>query len=348
MRIGTRASALASAQTELVAGWLRERYPTEPIEIVPITTAGDRSQASNVVGPDWGTGVFVHELEAALLDRRVDAAVHSLKDVPPIVAPELCLAAIPPRADPFDVLVTSDGRSFGELPEAALIGTASARRAAFLRAARPDLRFAPIRGNVDTRLRKLRAGEYDAIVLARAGLTRLGLTVPVATLGSDVLPPAPGQGALAVETRADDEPVRAMLAALDDPPTAAAVAAERRAMADLEGGCRLPIAALGTPHRGRQPEAAGRRRRRRRQSRPPRPGLGPAGRPLGPCRAHRRPTANRRRRRADRAGRRRMTSLPTRQRPGGGADPAEAPVVVNTRPRAEAAALSAAPPSGGL
>jgi hydroxymethylbilane synthase len=247
VRIGTRASALATAQTELVAGWLRQRYPTEPIEIVPITTAGDRSQASNTVGPDWGTGVFVHELEAALLDHRIDAAVHSLKDVPPTIAAELCLAATPPRADPFDVLVTTDGRTFGELTDRALIGTASARRAAFLRAARPDLRIAPIRGNVDTRLRKLQAGAYDAIVLARAGLTRLGLTVPVTTLGRDVLPPAPGQGALAVETRADDGPLRALLAALNDAPTAAAVAAERRAMADLEGGCRLPIAALGTP-----------------------------------------------------------------------------------------------------
>jgi hydroxymethylbilane synthase len=247
MRIGTRASALATTQTELVAGWLRERHPTASIEIVPITTAGDRSQASNSVGPDWGTGVFVHELEAALLDHRIDAAVHSLKDVPPIVAPELCLAATPPRADPRDVLVTSDGRSFGELAEGALIGTASARRAAFLRAARPDLRFAPIRGNVDTRLRKLRAGEYDAIVLARAGLTRLGLAVRAVTLDSDVLPPAPGQGALVVETRADDDRLRALLAPLNDLPTAAAVAAERRAMADLEGGCRLPIAALGTP-----------------------------------------------------------------------------------------------------
>jgi hydroxymethylbilane synthase len=247
VRIGTRASALATTQTELVAGWLRQRYPTESIEIVPITTAGDRSQASNTVGPDWGTGVFVHELEAALLDRRIDAAVHSLKDVPPTIAPGLCLAATPPRADPFDVLVTIDGRSFGELAQGTLIGTASARRAAFLRAARPDLRIAPIRGNVDTRLRKLRAGEYDAIVLARAGLTRLGLTLPVTTLDSDVLPPAPGQGALAVETRADDDLNRTLVEALNDAPTAAAVAAERRAMADLEGGCRLPIAALGTP-----------------------------------------------------------------------------------------------------
>ncbi|MBV9359351.1 MAG: hydroxymethylbilane synthase [Chloroflexi bacterium] len=247
MRIGTRASALATAQAELVAGRLRQRYPTESIEMVPITTAGDRSQASNTVGPDWGTGVFVHELEAALLDHRIDAAVHSLKDVPPIIPAELCLAATPARGDPFDVLVTSDGRSLGQIREGALIGTASARRAAFLRAARPDLRFAPIRGNVDTRLRKLRAGEYDAIVLARAGLTRLGLIVPLALLDADVLPPAPGQGALVVETRADDEPARAMAAALNDAPTAAAVAAERRAMAELEGGCRLPIAALGTP-----------------------------------------------------------------------------------------------------
>ncbi len=247
MRIGTRASALATAQTELVAGRLRQLYPAKSIEIVPITTSGDRSQATNTVGPDWGTGVFVHELEAALLDRRIDAAVHSLKDVPPTIVPALCLAATPTRADPFDVLVTTDGRTFGELAQGAVIGTASARRAAFLRAARPDLQIAPIRGNVDTRCRKLQAGEYDAIVLARAGLTRLGLTVRATALDVDVLPPAPGQGALVVETRADDEPLRALLAPLNDPLTAAAVTAERRAMADLEGGCRLPIAALGTP-----------------------------------------------------------------------------------------------------
>jgi hydroxymethylbilane synthase len=247
VRIGTRASALATAQTELIVRRLRQLYPAESIDIVPITTSGDRSQATNAVGPEWGTGVFVHELEAALLDRRIDAAVHSLKDVPPTILPELCLAAIPTRADPFDVLVTTDGRTFGELAQGAVVGTASARRAAFLRAARPDLQIAPIRGNVDTRCKKLQAGEYDAIVLARAGLTRLGLTVRAAVLDVDVLPPAPGQGALVVETRADDEPLRALLAPLNDPLTSAAVTAERRAMADLEGGCRLPIAALGAP-----------------------------------------------------------------------------------------------------
>jgi hydroxymethylbilane synthase len=250
IRIGTRGSALARTQTDLVATALREQQPGSGlnVEIVLISTGGDRTQHTNAPSGDWGSGVFVKELESALLDGAIDLAVHSLKDVPPRPTPGLDLVAIPGREDPRDVLVTPDARAFERLPEGARVGTSSARRVAFLRALRPDLSFAPIRGNVDTRLRKLMNGEYDAILLAQAGLRRLGLRdVPHVVLEPDVLTPAPGQGALALQARADDLRVASLVAALDDAPTAAAVAAERRLMARLEGGCRLPIGALATP-----------------------------------------------------------------------------------------------------
>jgi hydroxymethylbilane synthase len=220
------------------------------VEQVLISTSGDRSQRTNAPSADWGSGVFVKELEAALLAETIDLAVHSLKDVPPRPSPGLDLVAIPAREDPRDVLVTPDARPFEALASGARIGTSSARRSAFLRAWRPDLSFAPIRGNVDTRVAKLMRGEYDAILLAAAGLHRLDLAaseVPHVVLEPEVLPPAPGQGALALQARADDERVAELVEPLDDPSTASAVAAERRLMARLEGGCRLPIGALGTP-----------------------------------------------------------------------------------------------------
>ncbi len=248
IRIATRGSALARRQTELVANALVEAHPDLLIEVVPITTRGDRSQASNEPGEGWGTGVFVKELEAALLRDEADLAVHSLKDVPPDVSPELPLVAIPPREDPRDVLVTADGRGFDELLPQARIGTSSARRSAFLRAVRSDLVFLPIRGNVETRLRKLGDREYDAIVLAIAGLQRLDLSAAHRVLDAELLPPAPGQGALAIQARAEDRVLHELLAPLHDPATGAAVRAERRLMANLEGGCRLPVGALATPH----------------------------------------------------------------------------------------------------
>ena len=159
----------------------------------------------------------------------------------------LTLAAIPVREDPSDVLVTLDGRGLEALPSGATVGTSSARRSAFLRAARPDLHFAPIRGNVDTRLRKLADGQYAAVILARAGLRRLDLEVKAVVLEPEVLPPAPGQGALAIEARAGDRDVLDLAEPLHDPATGAAVRAERRLMANLEGGCRLPVGALGRP-----------------------------------------------------------------------------------------------------
>jgi hydroxymethylbilane synthase len=248
IRLGTRASALARAQTDLVATALRQHYPDLAVEVVLISTSGDRTQHTNVPSGDWGSGVFVKELESALRSGEVDLAVHSLKDVPPIPTPALELVAIPAREDPRDVLVTPDARDFASLARGARIGTSSARRVAFLRAARSDLAFAPIRGNVDTRVRKLMSGEYDAILLAQAGVRRLGLVdVPCVVLEPEVLTPAPGQGALALQARADDHRVASLVAPLNDAPTAAAVAAERRLMARLEGGCRLPIGALATP-----------------------------------------------------------------------------------------------------
>src|SRR5205085_6319834 len=169
---GTRSSALARAQTALIASALIEAHADLDleVEVVAITTGGDRSQATNAPGPDWGTGVFVKELESALQREEIDLAVHSLKDVPPIISSELTLAAIPVREDPLDVLVTPDGRGLEDLAPGIRVGTSSARRAAFLRAARPDLHSAPIRGNVETRLRQLAQGQSEAIVPACAGL----------------------------------------------------------------------------------------------------------------------------------------------------------------------------------
>lgn len=247
IRLGTRPSALARVQTATVMSALKDAYPDLEIELVTVSTSGDRSQPTNQTGPDWGSGVFVKELESALLREEVDLAVHSLKDVPPLMTEGLTLAAIPVREDPLDVLISAEGRPLQDLPPGARVGTSSARRAAFLRAVRPDLHFVPIRGNVETRIRKLGEGQYDAIVLARAGLRRLELETAYVVIEPQVLPPAPGQGALAIEARAGDRELLELVEPLHDPATGAAVRAERRLMANLEGGCRLPVGALATP-----------------------------------------------------------------------------------------------------
>jgi hydroxymethylbilane synthase len=245
--IGTRGSRLALAQAEAVAHALRQAHPRVDVALQVISTEGDRVTTGTL--PSWGQGVFVRDIERALLDGRVDLAVHSLKDIPAEVPAGLAIVAVPERADPGDVLVTRDGRGLDALPPGARVGTSSLRRAAFLRAYRPDMEYTPIRGNVDTRWRKLLdpAQGFDALVLAAAGLARLRLDeVPRVPLSTDVLLPAPGQGALALEARADDGRVRHLALAVHHPATAAAVAAERRALRDLEGGCRLPVAALAT------------------------------------------------------------------------------------------------------
>jgi hydroxymethylbilane synthase len=245
VRIGTRPSALATAQTGLVAE--RLRAAGQPCELVLVSTPGDRSSAPVA---ELGVGVFVSALREALVRGDVDVAVHSYKDLPTAGDPRLTLAAVPAREDPRDALVARDGMVLGELPPGATVGTGSPRRKAQLDALGLGLEVVPIRGNVDTRIGKVRDGELDAVVVAAAGLRRLG-RVEEATELLDPLQvlPAPAQGALAVECRAgtdglDLELARRLAAVLDDPFTRAAVLAERAVLATLEAGCSAPVAAL--------------------------------------------------------------------------------------------------------
>jgi hydroxymethylbilane synthase len=241
VRLGTRRSALALAQARLVADALTSATG-RTVELVEVTTAGDTSTAS--LAQLGGTGVFVSALRDALLGGRVDVAVHSLKDLPVDPAPGVVLAAVPERADPRDVLVASDRRTLAGLPAGATVGTGSPRRRAQLLAARPDLDVVDVRGNVDTRLSYVASGRYDAVVLAAAGLARLGrLDEATEVLPYDVMLPAPGQGALAVETR-DGDDLASVVAVLDDPATRSAVLAERALLAALEAGCSAPVGAL--------------------------------------------------------------------------------------------------------
>ena len=239
LRLGTRRSRLATTQSEWVADLLRAGG--SQVELVEITTHGDVSrEALAVIG---GTGVFVSALRDALLAGQVDLAVHSLKDLPTSPAPGLSLAAVPAREDPRDVLVAA-GRTLAQLPRGARVGTGSPRREALLLALRPDLEVVAIRGNVDTRLAMVSSGELDAVVLAAAGLARIGrLAEASELLDADAFVPAPGQGALAVECRADDVEVTTALAALDVRADRLAVAAERQVLARLEAGCSAPVGA---------------------------------------------------------------------------------------------------------
>ncbi|QLH23312.1 hydroxymethylbilane synthase [Streptomyces sp. Rer75] len=246
LRLGTRRSALAMAQSGLIADAVRE-LTGRPVELVEITTYGDvsREQLAQI----GGTGVFVSALREALLSGEIDFAVHSLKDLPTAEPEGLTLAAIPRREDPRDALIARDGLTFEQLPPGARIGTGSPRRAAQLNAwARSfglDVETVPIRGNVGTRIGYVRSGELDAVVLAAAGLSRLGrIGEATEILDADHVLPAPGQGALAVECAADDAEMTALLAGLDDPRTRAAVTAERSLLAALEAGCSAPVGAL--------------------------------------------------------------------------------------------------------
>lgn len=244
IRVGTRRSLLATTQSGQVADLIRQRLGRE-VELVEITTDGDRSQASGAPLTDApSTGVFVSALRDALLAGEVDVAVHSLKDLPTYPQPGVTLVAVPPREDARDVVVARDGLTLGELPVGSKVGTGSPRRVAQIRALGLGVELVGVRGNVDTRIRKVRDGELDAVVLARAGLARIGrLDEVTETLDPLQVLPAPGQGALALECRADDE-LSAELAALDDPHTRAAVTAERAVLATLEGGCSAPIGTL--------------------------------------------------------------------------------------------------------
>ncbi|MDT9594807.1 hydroxymethylbilane synthase [Nocardioides zeae] len=242
LRLGTRASALATTQSGHVAAMLRERTGRE-VELVEVTTRGDvdRSPLASI----GGTGVFVSALRDALLAGEVDLAVHSLKDLPTGAAEGIALAAVPPREDPRDALVARDGLTLGELPVGSRVGTGSPRRAAQLAALGLGLEITAIRGNVGTRIGHVEDGRLDAVVLAQAGLSRLGRDGEVTeVLDPFQMLPAPGQGALAVECRAGDEDLVALLAALDHPSTRAAVTAERAVLSTLEAGCSAPVGAL--------------------------------------------------------------------------------------------------------
>jgi hydroxymethylbilane synthase len=250
LRLGTRGSQLALRQAEIVRDALLAHHPDLAVDLEIITTQGDRA-ADVPLHLMAGQGVFARAIEEALLDGRIDLAVHSLKDLPSVETAGLEIVAVPPREDARDALVSRGGMGFAALPQAARVATGSPRRAAQLRAARPDLQLVDIRGNLDTRLRKLESEHLDALVLAVAGLSRLGLANRIAeALPTTLCLPAVGQGALAVQCRADDTATRALLAPLDDPPTHAAVRAERALLAALGGGCKVPIAAHATAHDG--------------------------------------------------------------------------------------------------
>jgi hydroxymethylbilane synthase len=248
LRIGTRGSPMALCQTALVRDRLRAAHPdlavAGAIEIVTIRTTGDRVQDRRLA-EIGGKGLFTKEIEEALLAERIDLAVHSLKDVETWLPDGLEIACVLPRDDPRDAFVSMQAPSFDALPKGARIGTASLRRQAQLLRRRPDLTVVPIRGNVNTRLKKLEVGEVDALVLALCGLERLGMAgQAIEILSREVMLPAVGQGALAVECRAGDDGLRRLLKPLHDPGSAACVKAERAMLAALDGSCRTPIAGL--------------------------------------------------------------------------------------------------------
>ncbi len=256
LRLGTRASALALAQAQWVADALA-RAAGVSVSIVHLATEGDREQLVPVAA--IGTkGVFTTRIQQALLEGTVDVAVHSLKDLPTEPVAGIIIACIPARESHRDALVSRDGKAHTELPKGASVATGSLRRRAQLLHARPDLVMRDVRGNVDTRLRKLAAGEFDALVLAEAGLRRLGLAQHVAeSLDETIMLPAPGQGALAVECRASDRAIIEQVAMLDDSPTRAAVTAERALLSALEGGCLAPIGAWARIGKDRQLRLSG-------------------------------------------------------------------------------------------
>lgn len=249
LRIGTRGSALALWQANHVRSELERRHGVAA-ELVRIHTSGDKMQTASVaqanalIGSEGGKGIFIKELEEALLAGTIDLAVHSMKDVPTETPPGLLFAAITRREDPRDCLISRSNRALKGLSAGARIGTSSVRRQAQLRYLRPDLNVTDLRGNVDTRLKKLAAGEFDAIVLAMAGVNRLGAGDKVTQVfNADVMLPAVGQGALGIETRADDAEVSKLVASLDDAETRACVIAERSLLRELEGGCQGPVGA---------------------------------------------------------------------------------------------------------
>lgn len=251
LRIGTRASPLALAQSEEVRLRLLDAHPglkQGQIELVPMTTSGDKVQ-DKLLGEIGGKGLFTKEIEDALLAGEVDMAVHSMKDMPTELPEGLEISCLLEREDPFDAFISADGSSLDDLPDGARIGTASLRRGAQMKHYRPDFQIVPLRGSVQTRLRKLEAGDCHATLLAVAGLKRLHMpSVITQILTADACLPAVAQGAIGIEHRTDNTTIRDLLAPLNHMPTQIRVTAERALLAVLDGSCRTPIAALATLH----------------------------------------------------------------------------------------------------
>ncbi len=248
--IGTRGSSLSLCQTQIVQVRLEERVPDRRVVVKTIKASADRQPDVPLVAMS-GEGIFVKELETALLKGEIDLAVHSMKDLPLQLPKGLCVAAVTEREDARDALVSRSGQSFAELPAGSRVGTSSLRRRSQLLFARRDLEMMDIRGNVDTRLRKLDEGRYDAVVLAACGLIRLGLEERITEyLSFEQMLPEPGQGALGIEAREEDDETLKILRQLDDPTTRACVETERAFLGALGGGCRVPIAAYAQVSRG--------------------------------------------------------------------------------------------------
>lgn len=245
IKIGTRGSALALWQANWVKAGLEEKFSGLTVELLKIKTQGDKI-LDVPLARVGGKGLFVKEIEDALLDRRVDLAVHSMKDMPAKLPDGLCIGAVPVRENPQDALVSKNGLKLTRLPQGARVGTSSLRRAAQLKRLRPDVEIVSLRGNLDTRLKKLTTESLDAIVLAAAGLKRMGFENQITEyLDKDRMVPAVGQGALCIECRRNDPEIKSLAQALDDPETRAVVLGERAFLNRLEGGCQVPIAAHG-------------------------------------------------------------------------------------------------------
>jgi hydroxymethylbilane synthase len=240
--VGSRASPLSQVQTEEVLRLIRAAHPDIEISNVPLSTGGDRNKTAPLLS--MGRGMFVKEIELALLNGEIDFAIHSAKDLPALLTEGLVIAAFSQRQDPRDVLIDRWGLPFVELPAGARLGTSSPRRTAQLKALRPDIEFLPIRGNVGTRVEKARGKDYDGVVLAAAGLVRLNREGEISEyLSPEICTPDVGQGALAIEARADDEDILRLLTSIDHHPTSTAVRAERAFMKAMGGGCTVPVAA---------------------------------------------------------------------------------------------------------
>ena len=245
IRIGTRGSKLALWQANWTKSFLEKKFASTPIELTIIKTQGDKI-LDVPLAKVGGKGLFVKEIEQALLARHIDVAVHSMKDMPADIPEGLCIGAVPERENPADVFISRSGVPFKKLPASSVIGTSSLRRGAQLRHARADIVIQPIRGNLDTRLKKLKSENFDALVLAAAGVKRLNLEHKITEyLDATIMLPAIGQGALCVEIRKDDPTVGPMVAAMDHAPTRAIVSGERAFLRRLEGGCQVPIAGHG-------------------------------------------------------------------------------------------------------